>query len=220
MTKREWFTNSLMLATVLACTLGQTPNAFAKEIDLTKAVVVVPDGLSGPENKAARLLVDEVRNRSRLEWDVSLRWPTRDVPVIALGPARLFDTFPRELRERIPGLAPGKEKEGFRIETNAGGDGVPVVAIVGNDERGVLFGVGRLLRELHLALAGMRSLAKTGWPPPRSTLSEAIGARVSSQDQFVRRLGRRAVGSIHSRPGCFRLQCDRVDSPSFRRCGQ
>ena len=41
--------------------------AIAKEIDLSKAVVVVPDGLSGPENKATRLLVEEVRKRSHIE---------------------------------------------------------------------------------------------------------------------------------------------------------
>ena len=65
------------------------------------------------------------------------------------GPA--LRVAPGQLRERIPALAPAKEKEGFRIRTNADGNGAPVVAIIGNDERGVLFGVGRLLRELNLA---------------------------------------------------------------------
>ncbi len=142
---------SWMLAVVFAGGLCQRAIAIAEPIDLSKAVVVVPDGLSGPENKAARLLVEEVRNRSQLEWNVSLRWPTGDVPVIALGPARLFDSFPRELREQFPGLTLSKEKEGFRIRTSVEAQSAPVLAIIGNDERGVLFGVGRLLRELHLA---------------------------------------------------------------------
>jgi hypothetical protein len=139
-----------MLAIVCAGLAGPGV-AFAEPIDLSKAVVVVPDGLSGPENKATRLLVEEVRNRSGLEWNVSLRWPKGDVPVIAVGPARLFDTFPRELRERLPGLTAGNEKEGYRVQTAATGNGPPVIAVIGNDERGVLFGVGRLLRELRLA---------------------------------------------------------------------
>ena len=50
-----------MLAVVVAAGSGQRATAVAKPIDLSKAVVVVPDGLSGPENKAARLLVEEVR---------------------------------------------------------------------------------------------------------------------------------------------------------------
>ncbi len=139
-----------MLAFVVAVGLAQ-PAAVAKPVDLSKAVVVVPDGLSGPENKSVRLLIDEVRNRSRIEWSVSLRWPTHDVPVIALGPARLLDSFPRELRERFPALIPATEKEGFRIQTGDEAGTAPVVALIGNDERGVLFGVGRLLRELRLA---------------------------------------------------------------------
>jgi hypothetical protein len=110
----------------------------------------VPDGLSSPENKATRLLIEEVRKRSHIGWDVSLRWPTQDVPVIVVGPARLFDSFPRDLRERLPSLAIGKEKEGYLIQTAAVGTSPPVVAMIGNDERGVLFGVGRLLRELRL----------------------------------------------------------------------
>ena len=41
-------------------------------------VVVVPDGLSGPEEKAVRVLVEEVRARSGIAWDVMLRWPGED----------------------------------------------------------------------------------------------------------------------------------------------
>ena len=93
-----------ILAAAVGTGLTAPSGAVARPIDLSKAVVVVPDGLSGPENKATRLLVEEVRNRSRIEWTVSLRWPTRDVPVIAVGPARLFDSFPRELREQTAGL--------------------------------------------------------------------------------------------------------------------
>ena len=37
--------------------------AGAAELDLNRAVIVVPDGLSGPENKAVQFLVEEVRAR-------------------------------------------------------------------------------------------------------------------------------------------------------------
>ena len=80
--------------------LGGSASATAGEIDLSRAVVVVPDGLSGPENKAVRLLVEEVRKRSRIGWDVIAPLADRGVPVIAVGPARLLDSFPRERRGR------------------------------------------------------------------------------------------------------------------------
>ena len=145
------FSASVLFAVIVLGVIGQPDCGMAKEIDLTNAVVVVPDGLSGPENKATRLLVEEVRKRSRVEWDVSLRWPTSGVPVITIGPARLLESLPHELRDQMPAFEPGKAKEGFQIRTAAPSAGPPVIAVIGNDERGVLFGVGRLLRELHLS---------------------------------------------------------------------
>jgi len=152
------FSKGLMIAMVLVAAVGASSRALAGEVDLSGAIVVVPDGLTGPENKAVRLLVEEVRKRSRIGWEIMIRWPASAVPVIAVGPARLLDSFPSELRQHVPSLAAGKEKEGFRIQTEAGGaGGVPVVSVVGNDARGVLFGVGRLLRALQMA-AGRVSL--------------------------------------------------------------
>ena len=45
----------------------------------------------------------------------------------------------------------GKEQDGFRIQTVNEADAAPVVSVVGNDARGLLFGIGRLLRELRVA---------------------------------------------------------------------
>jgi len=152
------FARGLMIAIVSVGGVGASSRTIAGELDLSGAIIVVPDGLSGPENKAVRLLVEEVRKRSRIGWDVMIRWPADAVPVIAVSPARLLSSFPGELREHVPSLAAGKEKEGFRIQTSGGGaGGVPVVSVVGNDARGVLFGVGRLLRELRM-VAGRVSL--------------------------------------------------------------
>jgi hypothetical protein len=121
------------------------------EIDLGQAVVVVPDGLSSTESKAVQVLVEEVRKRSRIGWDTIIRWPTRSVPVIAVGPARLLDSFPKEYRQRVASQPAGKEQDGFRIQTVNEAGSMPIVAVVGNDSRGLLFGIGRLLRELRIA---------------------------------------------------------------------
>ena len=120
--------NRWMLLALAAGLLGTGGRLLADDIDLSKTVVVVPDGLSGPEHKATRLLVDEVLNRSQLEWKVSLRSPSGEVPVIAVGPARLLESFPHELREQAAGIAAGNEKEGFRYSNrrrrqSAGGRG-------------------------------------------------------------------------------------------------
>ena len=195
MTSARLVSRCCCIAVFFAGVIGHRDGAIAKEIDLSKAVVVVPDGLSGPENKATRLLVEEVRKRSRVELSVSLRWPTADVPVIAIGPARLFDSFPQKVRERIAALPIGKQKEGFRIQTVADAQTAPVIAIVGNDERGVLFGVGRLLRELHMASGQIALPAELNLASSPKYPASRASAWLSPQDQFLRRLGPARNGS-------------------------
>ncbi len=141
----------LLLALVLSSIGGSRAGLRAAEIDLANAVVVVPDGLSGTEAKAVRLLVEEVRRRSRIGWNTMIRWPTKRVPVIAVGPAAMLESLPSQYGQLVRSQPPGKAEEGFRIQTVVSADAAPVVSIVGNDARGVLFGVGRLLRELRMA---------------------------------------------------------------------
>ena len=134
------------LTMLLAITMAAAPPDTGA-INLDRAVVVVPDGLSGPEEKAVRMLVEEVRARSGIAWDVMLRWPNEDRPTIVVGPVRLLRD---ERFAHGPGIPPIPAAvgpaEGYTIRTAEGRS--PSVLVAGNDERGVLFGVGRLLREL------------------------------------------------------------------------
>ncbi len=146
---------SLAIAMLLfggAC-LPARARAAAAEIDLTRAVIVVPDGLSGPEEKAVRVLVEEVEARSGIRWDVMLRWPTGEVPVVAVGPLRLLRAEAGPLRDQVPPRpAAGDARDGYTIRTiaDAARRTPPTVLVAGNDSRGVLFGVGRLLRSLRI----------------------------------------------------------------------
>jgi hypothetical protein len=224
MTQSGPFSEYGLFALILLGVIGQPDNGIAKEIDLTKAVVVVPDGLSGPEHKATRVLIEEVQKRSRVEWDVSLRWPTQALAVIAVGPARLLESFPREFRDQMTVLEIGKAKEGFTIRTAAAGAGPPVLAIIGNDERGVLFGVGRLLRELHLTAGrvvladGLNLTSSPRYPVrghqlgyrPKTNSYDAWNA--SEWERYIRELavfGTNAIELIPPRSD------DAADSPHF-----
>src|SRR5437870_13481246 len=107
----------MMIAMVLGG-VGSRTRAGAAEIDLSRAVVVVPDGLSGPENKAVQLLVEEVRARAGVNWDVTIRWPSEPVPVLVVGPDRLLraETSPvRPLLSSEPPQPAKSGKEGYRI---------------------------------------------------------------------------------------------------------
>jgi hypothetical protein len=99
---------------------ASTIHLFA--VDLSNATVIAPAELSGPERKAVEMLVDEVAARTQgLRWTVA---PSGTNPAVRI--------------QRGAGPA-----EGYSIRTDATG-----VTIRGNDPRGVLFGVGHLLRSL------------------------------------------------------------------------
>lgn len=102
-------------------------------LDLRNAAVVVPDGLPGPARKAVVMLVEEVEARTLVRWPVQSAPPPGGSPCIAIAIS----------------TAPSLPAEGYRIQSRAAGQGC-AVTITGNDARGVLFGVGRLLRELRM----------------------------------------------------------------------
>jgi len=100
-------------------------------LDLTNATVVLPANSSAREMKAATTLVEEAARRSQIRWPVSAN-PGQGTAI------RLVN------RNSGP-------KEGYSLRAGPGG-----VSIEGNDERGVLFGVGHLLRELRCARGSVR----------------------------------------------------------------
>ncbi|HTX65605.1 MAG TPA: glycoside hydrolase family 20 zincin-like fold domain-containing protein, partial [Opitutaceae bacterium] len=100
---------------------------LASAADFTHATVVAPSSLSGPERKAVSLLVDAVRERTRITWPVAASDPAPGSPVIRI--------------RRTPASPP----EGYQLRSSGSS-----IEIAGNDERGVLFGVGALLRALEM----------------------------------------------------------------------
>ncbi|MCZ2152589.1 MAG: hypothetical protein LC114_01620 [Bryobacterales bacterium] len=102
-------------------------------LDLRDATVVTPSILSGSEQKALSLLLDEVESRTLI------RWPVASQP----GPGTPCISISRATNRELPA-------EGFSIEVGPVSGTACAVRVVGNDSRGVLFGVGRLLRELEM----------------------------------------------------------------------
>jgi hypothetical protein len=106
--------------------------AAARRLDLTDAVVTLDDPSGDQqERKAAAFLVDEVARRSGVRWPVA-RQPVDGKPTVILSAKR-----------RGPA-------EGYALSVRARRK-PRAVLIEGNDVRGRLFGIGRLLQELHFA---------------------------------------------------------------------
>ena len=169
----------------------------AAALDLTNATVVSPPGFSAPEAKAVTLLLEEVEKRSGIRWETSPAAAPATVEIArATGPP-----------------------EGYTIHTAA-----HAVTISGNDARGVLFGIGRFLRELRIARGsiqlrdGFAEVSAPRYPlrghqlgyRPKSNTYDAWSVPVF--EQYIRDLavfGSNAVELIPPRSD------DAADSPHF-----
>jgi hypothetical protein len=119
-------------------------------LDLSNAVVVSPLNLRGPEKKAVMMLVEEVEKRTQIRWRTTPSWPADATPVVAAGPASALNEFAGKYARELSTERGVSGAEGYRIRVKPGTAG-PAVFVIGNDARGVLFGVGHLLRTLRMA---------------------------------------------------------------------
>jgi hypothetical protein len=117
------------------------------DLDLREAVVLCPSALEPTERKAVAMFEEEAQKRTGIQWEETAVWPTNRA-VIAIGPASSIAQFAGPFAAEIPDEKMGAE--GYRLFVRKG-KGAPAVFVIGNDSRGVLFGIGRLLRELRMA---------------------------------------------------------------------
>jgi len=126
---------------------GET--AQSNPIDVNGATVVVPATGSPRVQQAAAMLVEEVEKRTTIRWPVTSAWPQGGQPVVALGLQESLTDFACPWEQALAGGGQAGP-EGYHLQVFSDGQ-VQGVAVVGTDERGVLFGVGRLLRELRMS---------------------------------------------------------------------
>lgn len=147
----RWAEWCLSLAVVAG--FGRCAVAGGDRIDLTRAVVVVrPGQLEPAERMASSILVDEVAKRTGLRLAARTTWPDAGPSVIALSTRGGVSSWSGRVPRRKGDGLPETKAEGFaiRVARDAKDAGRAIVFVVGADGRGVMFGVGRLLRELGL----------------------------------------------------------------------
>ncbi len=152
-----WLVRSL-LAGVLAggAFAGEGPATAATSAleplayDLLSAVVCDAGPGLGPMAHAITLLCEEVEKRSGRRWPVVR---AEDLPekhaAIVVGPQAEVANLPSIDAATRQRLAAPLAAEGYRIAT-VGGPGATRIVIAGQEARGVLFGIGHLLRTLRL----------------------------------------------------------------------
>ncbi|HEY6271569.1 MAG TPA: hypothetical protein VIX19_06185 [Terriglobales bacterium] len=130
---------------------SQDQASAASGLDLSKAVVVAPRTLSARERKAVQVLVEEVEKRTQIRWTVVEDLTPEESSAVVVGSWRAL----RESHSKSPGglvtpSGPATAAEGYRLRA-AGRSKAPLVVVEGADDRGVLFGVGGLLRALRMS---------------------------------------------------------------------
>ena len=121
--------------------------APATTLDLREALIIYSPTIEATQRKAISMLQEEAQKRTQIHWAQSTNWPSKGV-VIAVGDVSRISQFAGPYSHEIPS-DPAIGPEGYRIFVRKG-TGASAVFVIGNDSRGVLFGIGRLLRELHL----------------------------------------------------------------------
>src|ERR1035437_8939667 len=132
---------------------GDVPSPDPKSMeDLNNAVVVAPHGLSKREQKAVQVLIEEVEKRTAIRWSISedVQPQSSGTKILVGSQQSLRGSHAALLWELNPGSEWPSEAEGFLLRTVRRPAG-SVIAILGADERGVLFGVGEFLRKISMA---------------------------------------------------------------------
>jgi hypothetical protein len=191
-------------------------------VDLSQAVIVQAPGLSRREQKAVLVLREEVEKRTGIQWRVVNSW-LGSAPSVVIGQAGALQSLQPQLFENLFPHPPALGSEGFALRawTEAG---APGVAVLGADERGVLFGVGGLLRAQRMAKGKVTISSQLNVPtsPKYPLRGHQLGYRpktnsydgwtVSVWDQYIRDLavfGTNAIELIPPRSD------DAPDSPHF-----
>ena len=121
----------------------------APALDLSSAIIVFPPDASVTEKKTVTMLVEEVEKRTQIRWLAQSTWPDSAKPVIALGKVSPDLAWPEPYKRGLRTGQSLKTPEAFQIQIVANAS-PPAVLILGNDVRGEMFGVGQLLRALHM----------------------------------------------------------------------
>lgn len=189
-----------------------TLHTQARMIDLADGAVLCSPNLHGAAAKAVDVLVEEIAKRTGIEL------PRLHAPGEGGGALIVAGTWP-EARGLYP-LAPDVlddaaqlQAEGYVVHVAAGGAGErPLVAIIGADARGLLYGVGKLLRAARLRQRVIQAEAGARWrsAPRYPVRGHQLGYRPKTNaydawtagqfDQYIRELALFGANSIEILP--------------------
>jgi hypothetical protein len=133
---------------VVACALGIPKPMLAAPVALDNVLVIAPAQANTVQRAALDLLVDEAYKRTGRRWLVRFgvtKYPVR-VNLVAAREYEIAELLPPTVRVRLKACDALKRDEGFSIRSLTDGKRRWII-VSGHDDRGMLFGLGRLLRK-------------------------------------------------------------------------
>lgn len=213
----------LQLATAAAVTPSWALGQDGTGINLRDCSIVLSSSASARESKAAQVLIEEAANRCGITWVVENSKKAASKVTIYLATRQSAGKLPK--RNLVPqSTVSGLQADGFLLQSGQDGDGT-WIAVYGADERGLLFGVGKLLRMIDFgrqqAMLGAAPLQLVSHPEYKLR-GQQLGYRpktnaydawtVEIWDQYIRELAIFGNNAIELMPP---RSDDLPDSPHF-----
>ena len=220
MKRREFLKTASM---GLAVTPWLKPEEVSSQIDLKNCVVIAPQNATEREKRAIAVLIEEAEKRSELRWRVQHN-PQQHAGTTIFAATHSSSASLGPIVTEARSAAGRLAAEGYVIRTGSGAGG-PWISVVGADERGLLFGIGKLLRLMDFgresAAVDSRRLTVTT-SPKYSLRGHQLGYRpktnaydawtVAEWDQYIRDLAVFGTNAIELVPP---RSDDKPDSPHF-----
>lgn len=208
-------------AAAAASSIGNKSLLNALELGWTEmndVSVLLPPSPTKRERVAAEMLVDEIMKRCGVEWKIGSTGTIK----IYLGTRSSWSGFGGRVVS-VMGKATRLPAESFAIESRS--EGGSWIAVCGSDERGLIFGVGKLLRMFNLqrrSIATKLSSLNLTSSPHYAIRGHQLGYRpktnaydawtVEMWDQYIRELAIFGTNTIELLPP---ITDDLSDSPHF-----
>src|SRR5690606_12604157 len=196
------------LPLILIIILLTSYNGYAQMMDLSRAEILHLESQDALVSKSVAVLAEEIAKRSNIHLPIRHQWTGSDVPLIIVGLESDAHDLPQGYKSMIAEL-PAVDAEGYKLVVDKQKN---VVIVTGADPRGVLYGVGKLLRSLEirkdkLSISGELSISSSPAFPIRG---HQLGYRpktnsydawtVAQFDTYIRDLAIFGANSIEIMP--------------------
>ena len=134
------------LSILISFLLLITNSGFTQVLDLSSSKIICFEKNDKLILKSVSILQEEIEKRSNILLPTTKKWPKNSQSLVAIGLETKLSEFPEEYQNAISKME-NIGNEGYKIIVI---ENSKTVLVIGRDSRGVLYGVGKLLRKMEI----------------------------------------------------------------------